>query len=221
MISALIVDDQPLIRRAVSEILTESGEIEVLGEATNGAEAVALAHQLHPDVIIMDIRMPKLDGIDATVTICADPALAATRVLILTTFDEDQYLVAALRAGASGFVGKGAESEEIVRAVQAVHEGEALLSPVATRNLINRFLGAETRPLLAAPPELALLTDREHEVFLAIARGRSNQEIAEELFISPLTVKTHAVRAMTKLGARDRTQLVILAYEYGIVVPGT
>jgi DNA-binding NarL/FixJ family response regulator len=218
--TVLIADDQPLIRRAVSEILAESGAIEVLGEATDGAEAVALARRLKPDIVVMDIRMPRLDGIEATRAICADAALTATRVLILTTFDEDEYLVAALRAGASGFVGKGAESEEIVRAVQAVHEGEALLSPIATRNLIDRFLSTETRAPLAAPPELELLTEREYEVFLAIARGHSNQEIAERLFISPLTVKTHAVRAMTKLGARDRTQLVILAYEHGIVIPG-
>jgi DNA-binding NarL/FixJ family response regulator len=170
----------------------------------------------------MDIRMPVLDGIAATAEICADPALAETRVLILTTFEEDEYLVAALRAGASGFIGKGAEPDEIAFAVRAVHAGDALLSPAATRTLITRYV-LPSRPV-AQPEtfadELAQLTEREREVLLLVARGRSNQEIADELVISPHTAKTHVNRVMAKVQAHDRAQLVILAYESGLLAPG-
>lgn len=220
MISVLVVDDQALIRQAVTDILDEEHDIQVVGEAVNGRAAVSAATRLRPDIVVMDIRMPELDGIGATTQICAAPELRDTRVLVLTTFEEDEYLVAALRAGASGFVGKGAEPEEIVRAVRAVHAGDALLSPVATRTLIDRFVTApppDVRPL----PELALLTDREREVLLLVARGRSNQEIAEDLVISPHTAKTHVNRTMAKLYAHDRAQLVIIAYESGLLVPGT
>jgi len=224
--SVLVVDDQSLIRQAVTDILTDDGGISVVGEAVNGTQAVTLAGSLRPDVVLMDIRMPELDGIGATAAICADPALAGTRVLILTTFEEDEYLVAALRAGASGFIGKGAEPEEIVRAVRAVHAGDALLSPAATRSLIERYVLPGHAPAAAvsrpnpASEALDQLTDREREVLLLVARGRSNQQIAQDLVISPHTAKTHVNRIMTKLYAHDRAQLVILAYESGLLTPG-
>jgi DNA-binding NarL/FixJ family response regulator len=223
MTTVLIVDDQFLIRQAVREILDNEADISVVGEAVNGRDAVNLATSLNPDVVLMDIRMPELNGIEATQAICAAPALENTRVLILTTFEEDEYLVAALRAGASGFIGKGAEPDEITRSVRAVHAGDALLSPAATRALITRYVlpGSGTPgTALAVPPALAQLTDREREVFLLVARGRSNQEIADELVISPHTAKTHVNRIMAKLHAHDRAQLVILAYESGMLAPG-
>ena len=223
MITVLIADDQPLIRQAVGDILTDQNGIAVVGHAVDGTEAVSRTAELRPDVVLMDIRMPGLDGIEATAALCADPANAETRVLILTTFEEDEYVLQALRAGASGFLGKGAEPEEIVRAVRAVHAGDALLSAAATRGLITRYvLGVEPerRPVPDPAPELSLLTEREREVLLLVARGRSNQEIAEALFISPHTAKTHVNRIMTKVHAHDRAQLVILAYESGMLVPG-
>lgn len=223
MITVLIADDQPLIRQAVGDILTDQNGIAVVGHAVDGTEAVSRTAELRPDVVLMDIRMPGLDGIEATAALCADPANAETRVLILTTFEEDEYVLQALCAGASGFLGKGAEPEEIVRAVRAVHAGDALLSAAATRGLITRYvLGGESqrRPVPDPAPELSLLTEREREVLLLVARGRSNQEIAESLFISPHTAKTHVNRIMTKVHAHDRAQLVILAYESGMLVPG-
>jgi DNA-binding NarL/FixJ family response regulator len=223
MTSVLIVDDQALIRTALRELLGHEPGITVAGEAVHGREAVALASSLRPDVVLMDIRMPELDGIEATAAICADPALADVRVLILTTFEEDEHLVAALRAGASGFIGKGAEPEEIVRAVRSVHAGDALLSPAATRSLITRYVlpGTDAAHTRKPPTELEQLTEREREVFLLVARGRSNQEIATELFISPATAKTHVNRVMSKLHAHDRAQLVIIAYESGLQQPGS
>ncbi|NRG41199.1 response regulator [Rathayibacter sp. VKM Ac-2804] len=221
MTTVLVVDDQPLIRQAVTDILGSASGIEVVGEARTGREAVELATRLRPDVVLMDIRMPELDGIGATALICADPELAATKVLILTTFEEDEYLIAALRAGAGGFLGKGAEPEEIAAAVRAVHAGDSLLSPAATRSLITRYvLAPPASPPLVEPPEFAQLTDREREVLLLVARGRSNQEIADDLVISPHTAKTHVNRIMTKLSAHDRAQLVIAAYESGLLTPG-
>ncbi|WP_419703392.1 response regulator [Promicromonospora sp. NFX87] len=224
MTTVLIVDDQFLIRQAVRDILDNEADISVVGEAVNGRDAVTLATSLQPDIVLMDIRMPELNGIEATQAICAVPSLENTRVLVLTTFEEDEYLVAALRAGASGFIGKGAEPDEITRSVRAVHAGDALLSPAATRALITRYvLPASTagpRATTAVPPALAQLTDREREVFLLVARGRSNQEIADELVISPHTAKTHVNRIMAKLYAHDRAQLVILAYESGMLAPG-
>ncbi|KOX16729.1 response regulator transcription factor [Nocardiopsis sp. NRRL B-16309] len=223
MTTVLIVDDQVLIRRAVREILDNEADLSVVGEAVNGRDAVTLATSLQPDIVLMDIRMPELDGIEATKAICAVPSLENTRVLILTTFEEDEYLIAALRAGASGFIGKGAEPDEITRAVRAVHAGDALLSPSATRSLITKYvLSDPTSPGagVAVPPTLAHLTDREREVLLLVARGRSNQEIADELVISPHTAKTHVNRIMAKLYAHDRAQLVILAYESGMLAPG-
>lgn len=218
----MVVDDQSLIRSAVGTLLNAEDDLTVVAEAPNGREALTLARELRPEVVLMDIRMPVMDGIEATVAICDDPDLTATRVLILTTFEEDHYLLAALRAGASGFVGKGAEPEEIVRAVRAVCAGEALLSPVATRALIVKYLKIEPRgpgPRFDTD-KLEELTPREREVLVLVARGHANQEIADALVISPYTAKTHVNNVMTKLHAHDRAQLVIWAYEAGIVVPG-
>ena len=222
MTTVLVVDDQSLIRQAVADILSSEADLEVVGEAVDGAQAVSLAQELRPDVVLMDIRMPVLDGIGATAAICADPDLADTRVLILTTFEEDENLIATLRAGASGFIGKGSEPEEIVRAVRAVHAGDALLSPAATRSLITKYVVAADEPTSPRPipAELTLLTERELEVLLLVARGRSNQQIADDLVISPHTSKTHVNRIMTKVAAHDRAQLVILAYESGLLRPG-
>ncbi len=217
----VIADDQTLIRQAVRDILAGHADIEVVAEARNGAEAIAQAEALRPDVVLMDIRMPVLDGIEATTAICANPARTDPRVLILTTFEEDEYLVGALRAGASGFIGKGAEPEEIVRAVLAVHAGDTLLSPAATRRLITRYVlpRAPSAGPRSQPPQLEALTERETEVLLLVARGLSNQEIADGLVISPHTAKTHVNRIMAKVHAHDRAQLVILAYESGLLTP--
>lgn len=221
MISVVIADDQTLIRNAVSDILSSYPDMEVIGEAANGREAVSLAQALHPNVVVMDIRMPEMDGISATAAICSDAALAETRVLILTTFEEDQYVVSALRAGASGFVGKGSEPEDIARAVRAIHEGDALLSPIATRALIDKFVSApDPSAVTANQPLISHLTDRELEVLVMVAKGLTNQEIADTLVISPYTAKTHVNRIMSKTYAHDRAQLVILAYESGLVRAG-
>lgn len=220
MTRVVIVDDQALIRSAVRDLLDNAPGIEVVGDAADGEAAVAIAASLRPDVVVCDIRMPRMDGIEATRLICADPALGDTRVLILTTFEEDDYVVAALRAGASGFIGKGAEPEEIVQAVLAVHEGGALLSPTATRAMIEKYVRTAGPEPVAAPASLDALTDREREVLRHVARGRSNDEIAASLFISPHTAKTHVKNTMLKLGAHDRAQLVIAAYESGLLVPG-
>ncbi|WGM19523.1 response regulator transcription factor [Paenarthrobacter sp. OM7] len=220
MISVLVVDDQPLVRQAVRDILSDSGGIQVVREASNGREAVRAAAEAAPDVVVMDIRMPEMDGIAATSEIIAGPSARTPRVLILTTFEEDEYIVAALRAGASGFIGKGAEPEDIVRAVRTIHSGESLLSPIATRALIERFV--EPLPLASVWEDRSLsrLTEREREVLVLVARGLTNQEIAASLVISPHTAKTHVNRIMTKVDARDRAHLVILAYESGLVSAG-
>lgn len=221
MIRVLVVDDQPLIRQAVADILAVHDDLDVIGTAADGREAIAEASRLRPDVVLMDIRMPEVDGIRATEVICADPGSDEMRVLVLTTFEEEEYVVSALRAGASGFIGKGAEPEDIARAVRAVHAGDTLLSPVATRALISRYVMPASGPRAAGvPAELSGLTEREVEVLLLVARGRSNQELAEQLFISPHTAKTHVNRIMSKVGAHDRAQLVILAYESGLLAPG-
>lgn len=220
MITVLVVDDQPLIRQAVADILDGHDDI-VVEQAVDGVEAISKATAARPDVVVMDIRMPHLDGIAATDRICADPQLASTRLLILTTFEDDEYVVAALRAGASGFIGKGAEPEDIVRAVRAVHDGDALLSPAATRALITRYTATPTVPNLHAIPELAELTEREREILVLVAQGLSNQEIATKLVISPHTAKTHVNRIMNKVHAHDRAQLVIIAYESGLITAGS
>jgi DNA-binding NarL/FixJ family response regulator len=219
-VTVAVVDDQPLIRTGLRTLLEHDRGIELVGEADDGQKAVALARRLRPDVVLMDIRMPVLDGIEATRRITGDPALAATRVVMLTTFDLDDYVYAAIRAGASGFLLKDARPEEILSAVRVVATGDALLAPSVTRRLIEEFA---QRPE-AAPvpgPELAALTDREREVLALVGRGLSNAEIAERLYVSPATAKTHVSHIMTKLYARDRAQLVVTAYESGLVRPGT
>jgi DNA-binding NarL/FixJ family response regulator len=197
--------------------------MEVVGEATDGDGAVAAAREQAADVVLMDIRMPGSDGLAATRAISADPRLTDVKVVILTTFEVDDYVVEALRAGASGFLGKGAEPEELLTAIRTAARGEALLSPVATRGLIAKFLagsGSSPEPPRNADDRLAVLTGREREVLAHVAGGLSNDEIAARLAVSPLTVKTHVNRTMSKLGARDRAQLVVLAYECGLVRPG-
>jgi DNA-binding NarL/FixJ family response regulator len=216
-----VVDDQSLVRQAVADLVTHADGLVLAGEAADGRRAVELARALHPDVVLMDIRMPGTDGIAATTAICADPALAAVRVLVLTTFEEDHYVVGALRAGASGFIGKGAEPDQILAAIRAVHAGDALLSPTATRSLIDRYVRTGAPGTAVASPDLGELTEREVEVLTLVGSGRSNAEIADALVISPHTAKTHVGRIMTKLGAHDRAQLVIAAYENGLVTPGS
>jgi DNA-binding NarL/FixJ family response regulator len=219
VIRVLIADDQALIRSAVVSLLRRESDIEVVGEASDGAEAIAIATREHPDVVVMDLRMPGTDGIAATRAIRSNQRLDTTRVLVLTTFEDEENLLSALRAGAAGFLGKGADPNEIVRAVRIVHAGDELLSPVATRALIRRSLAApeSSAPARVLPTDL---TERETEILALVGRGRSNDEIAAALFISPATAKTHINRAMTKLDAHDRAQLVIVAYESGLIAPG-
>ncbi|GHF93346.1 response regulator [Streptomyces thermodiastaticus] len=216
-VRVLLADDQALLRGTFKMLFDATEGMETVGEASDGREAVELAKERHPDVILMDIRMPELDGLAATRMISEDEDLAGVKVLILTTFEDDEYVAEALRAGASGFLGKGASPSELLDAVRTVAEGEALLSPRATRALITRFL-AQPEPCTAAVHErLACLTPRERDVMRLVALGLSNDEIAERLFVSPLTAKTHVNRAMAKLGARDRAQLVVIAYQCGLV----
>ncbi|MET7381491.1 response regulator transcription factor [Streptomyces sp. NPDC005526] len=216
-IRVLLADDQALLRGTFKMLFDSTGDMETVGEASNGHEAVELARSRHPDVVLMDIRMPEMDGLDATRLISESADLAAVRVLILTTFEDDEHVAEALRAGASGFLGKGARPEELVEAVRTVAAGDALLSPAATGALIRRFL-AQPNPRPGEVHErLACLTPRERDVLGLVALGLSNEEIAERLFVSPLTAKTHVNRAMTKLAARDRAQLVVIAYQCGLV----
>lgn len=214
-----IADDQPLVRDGLRVQLGYAEGLEVVGEATNGEQAVALAREQRPDVLLMDIRMPVLDGIEATRRIREDPALEAVRVLVLTTFHQDEHVYGALSAGASGFLLKDATAEEIVHAVRVVAAGESLLAPAVTTRLIREFAARPTAGRTRAE-SLDRLTDREREVLLLVAQGLSNPEIAGRLVVSPLTAKTHVSRILTKLGLRDRTQLVVAAYEAGLVVPG-
>lgn len=220
-IRVLLADDQALLRGTFRLLIDSTPDLEVVGEAGNGREAVKLSEELRPDLVLMDIRMPVLDGLEATRLIAADPALAGVKVLILTTFEQDEYVAEALRAGAGGFLGKGVDPEELLRAIRTVAGGESLLSPAATRALIARFLAqpSDTPSSVTAP--LDALTARELEVVTLVAAGLSNEEIAGQLFVTPLTAKTHVNRAMTKLGARDRAQVVVIAYESGLVRPGS
>jgi DNA-binding NarL/FixJ family response regulator len=236
VIRVLLADDQVLVRAGFRLLLESAGDIEVVAEAANGGQAVALTREQAPDVVLMDINMPEVDGVTATHLIAGDPRLATTKVVVLTTFDDEETVFAALRAGASGFLVKDVEPDELLQAVRVVARGDALLSPSVTRAVIAAFTtpggGRLPGPRLsraagpgdrarvpgdrAAPPGLASLTEREREVVALVASGLSNDEIARQLVVSPLTAKTHVSRAMTKLNARDRAQLVVLAYEYGL-----
>jgi DNA-binding NarL/FixJ family response regulator len=219
MIRVVVADDQALVRVGCWTLLEAEDDIEVIAEADTGVAAVKAVQATRPEVVLMDVRMPGLDGLEATRRITADPVLADVRVLILTTFEIDEYVFEALRAGASGFLLKDAEPGDLVRAVRVVAGGEALLSPTVTRRLIAEFVARPERRA-ASPASLEALTDREREVLSHIATGLSNDELAETLVISPATVRTHINRVMTKLAARDRAQLVVMAYEAGLVAPG-
>lgn len=215
MIRVLLADDQALVRAGFNVLLNRAEDIEVVGEAPDGAEAVTLAKRIKPDIVLMDVRMPRLDGIAATSEICGDPLLAGTRVIVVTTFELDEYVHSALRAGASGFLLKDIEPDELRRAVRVVASGEALLAPSVTRRLIKEF--TSRAPSREQEARLGLLTEREREVVALVGKGLSNEELAARLFISPKTAKTHVSHAMTKLGARDRAQLVVFAYDSRLV----
>jgi len=217
VIRVLLADDQALVRAGFRALLDAEEGIEIVGEAGDGAAAVRLAKSTRPDLILMDIRMPHVDGLEATRQIAADADLADCRVVILTTFDLDEYVFEALRVGASGFLLKDTEPADLIRGVRAVAAGDALLSPRVTRRLIAEFAGRAKTPV--APRQLDQLTEREREVMALVGAGLSNEEIATQLFVSPATAKTHVSRAMVKLGARDRAQLVVFAYEAGLVRP--
>jgi len=243
MIRVLLADDQALVRAGFRALLESAPDISVVAEAQNGGAAVALVRELTPDVVLMDLNMPEVDGLTATGRITTDPSLAAVKVVVLTTFDDDEHVFAALRAGASGFLVKDIEPEELLQAVRVVARGDALLAPSVTRSLIAAFArqpaqapaapaaGADVRSgapgassgdarAVARQVGLASLTDREREVVALVAAGLSNDEIAARLVVSPLTAKTHVSRSMTKLAARDRAQLVVIAYEHGLAGPG-
>ncbi len=216
MIRVLLVDDQPLIRMGFKTILETEPGIEVVGEAANGVEGVAMAARLDPDVVCMDVQMPQLDGIEATRQLTANGCRAA--ILILTTFDRDDFLFETLQAGAAGFLLKTAEAEQLIEAVQVLGRGEGLLSPQVTRRVISRFAGAPA-PSLKPAERVLELTEREHETLLCLARGLTNAEIAAELFVSAETVKTHVSNILAKLNLRDRISAVIWAYEHGLISP--
>ncbi|WP_371480611.1 response regulator [Kitasatospora sp. NBC_00315] len=220
-IRVLLADDQALLRGTFRMLIDSAPDLEVVGEAGTGREAVELARSLGADLVLMDIRMPVLDGLAATRLITEDEDLAGVKVLVLTTFESDEYVAEALRAGASGFLGKGINPEELLDAIRVVAAGDALLSPAATKALIGRFLAQPTPHERAALPRMDVLTAREQEVVTLVAAGLSNDDIAERLFVTPLTAKTHVNRAMAKLGARDRAQVVVIAYESGLVRPGS
>jgi DNA-binding NarL/FixJ family response regulator len=220
MIKVLLADDQALIRAGFRLLLSSADGIQVVAEASDGAEAVDLARRGRADVVLMDIRMPGVDGLEATRRIAADEGLAGVKVIILTTFESDEYVYQAIRSGASGFLLKDAEPAELLQAVRVVARGDALLAPSVTRRLITDLAGQPERPRTDSRA-LHGLTDREREVLALVAAGLSNDEIAGKLFVSPLTAKTHVSRIMTKLDARDRAQLVVMAYESGLVTPGS
>jgi DNA-binding NarL/FixJ family response regulator len=216
-ITVVLAEDQAIVRAGFRVLLESESDISVVGEAANGLEAITAVQQLRPDLVLMDIRMPELDGLQATQSITEDPALASTRILILTTFQLDEYVFGALRAGASGFLLKGGEPTELISAIRIVAGGQALLAPSVTRSLIEAYIAGAARPSAPEPENLDELTAREREVLTLIAEGLSNSEIAETLQLSTLTAKTHVSRILGKLGVRDRVHLVIMAYETGIV----
>ncbi len=218
MIRVVLADDQPVVRAGFAMILGAEEDMTVVGEADDGAAAVVLAASARPDVVLMDIRMPGMDGLTATRQIAADQALAGVKILVLTTFELDEYVFEALRCGASGFLVKHTQPGDLVRAVREVARGEALLSPSVSRRLIAEFTARPVRPALT-PPTMRVLTEREREVVALVAQGLTNEEIAVELVISPATARTHVSRAMVKLQARDRAQLVVFAYQSGLVRP--
>jgi DNA-binding NarL/FixJ family response regulator len=219
-IRVLLAEDQTIVRAGFRSLLDAEPGVEVAGEAATGAEAVRLAGETRPDVVLMDIRMPDMDGLEATRRITADPSLAGTRVLVLTTFELDDYVFGALRAGASGFLLKGGELTDLLAAIRIVASGEALLAPSVTRRLVEAYVTTPELPAArTAIPGLDELTRREHEVLALVARGLSNLEIADALQLSPLTAKTHVSRILSKLGARDRVQLVVMAYQSGLLTP--
>ncbi|MFD5696458.1 response regulator [Streptomyces lasiicapitis] len=218
MIRVVLADDQRLVRAGFRSILDDEDDMEVVGEAANGVEAVRLARELRPDVVLMDIRMPEKDGLEATGEIVGDQRLEGVRVVILTTFDVDDHVYGALRAGASGFLVKDTEPMELLHAVRVAARGDALIAPTVTRRLIAEFAGRVKRP--EPDTRLNSLTQREREVMGLVGAGLTNDEIAQRLVLSPATAKTHVSRVMTKLGVRDRAQLVVLAYESGMITPG-
>jgi DNA-binding NarL/FixJ family response regulator len=222
-IGVLVADDEALVRAGFTVLVGAAPDLEVVGEAANGVEAVRLVEELAPDVVLMDVRMPVMDGLEATARIAADNPSGEVRVLVVTTFDQDEYVFEALRAGASGFVLKDTPPEQLLDAIRVVAAGDALLAPGVTRRLVAAFV-ARPRPGAGPSAErravLDGLTDRERDVLLAVAAGRSNAEVADALIVSVATVKTHVSHLLAKLGARDRAQLVVVAYESGLVVPG-
>jgi DNA-binding NarL/FixJ family response regulator len=217
-IRVVLADDQSLVRGAFALLVNSAPDMTVVGEAANGGEAVQVSRVERPDVVVMDIRMPEMDGIEATRQIVSDEGLVGVRILVLTTFEDSQNVVAALRAGASGFLAKSTRPGDLLDGIRTVAQGESLLSPAATTVLVGRFLSRPDAPL--RPTDLSGLTDREREILVLVATGLTNQEIADLLTVSPLTIKTHVSRILGKLGARDRAQLVIHAYEAGLVRPG-
>ncbi|AZP22293.1 response regulator [Streptomyces aquilus] len=219
-IRVLLADDQALLRATFRILIDSAEDLTVVAEAADGQEAVDLVAEHRPDVVLMDLRMPNLDGVSATAAICARPELSGTHILVLTTFENDENVAKALRAGASGFLGKGVSPDVLLAGIRTVAAGEALLSPTATQALIARFLATpDTDGFLTFPDAVQALTDREREVVALAAHGKSNSEIADRLVVSPLTVRSHIHRAMTKLDARDRAQLVVIAYQSGLVRP--
>jgi len=219
MVRVGVADDQPLIRTGLRSMIDHAADLELVGEAADGEQAVELARRYRPDVVLMDVRMPVIDGIEATRRITADADLASVRVVVLTTFDVDDYVHAAIRAGASGFLLKDAPPEDVLEAIRVVARGDALLAPSVTRRIIEE-LAARPDPDRPAPPQLDILTDREREVLALVGRGLSNVEIGGRLYVSPATAKTHVSHVMTKLYARDRAQLVVIAYETALIRPG-
>ena len=218
MISVVLVDDQAMIRSGLRALLAAEEDIQVVGEAGDGAAALELARRLRPEVVVMDIRMPVMDGVEATRRLAADQELGGTRVLVLTTYDDDELVFRALRAGAGGFLLKDADPEDLIGGVRVLASGDALLAPSITRRLVEAFV-ARPEPAVAAPSLVEPLTGREQEIVALVGTGLSNHEIAERLSISPATARTHVSRAMGKIGARDRAQVVVFAYESGLVVP--